>query len=550
VDGIVWHRGDEGPHRQNSTGLRLQPGTVTLLMGPNGAGKTTLLEKLAGLRPPEKLNITYGTEPLWIERKLGKPKLNVKALRSYSYACQLPEEGLFARSVADEMEYSLRPFNLPAPAKEQFKKSALSSVGWNEAWLSRDPYLMSGGERRRAALSALFATPASWILLDEPTAGLDGAGHDRVAQHIRKLKSQNTGVLLVSHDSDWALPLADQVLLLNPEGSLKLCSSEQLLACPEWLEETGMQIPEWLQTAHLLWGKGIPAMQVWKPAEAARALSANAIAAAPGPGAAGQRQAAAAVTRKRPTERVVFSRVLRFDPRAVWLSYMLLSIGMFAQTAWLGIAAGAIVTASLLAAGRISLRRWRALIQNFVIFAMMVSGFLAIDWGGDHGYFNMESFLATLFSFARTMLVLLLGLGMAIVMTPLSLRKSLGQILTFKGKMPAFAQKLVLTVTLMIRFVPVLLREWERYTRIFLARGKQISRTPAASIRRLRDVSLPFLLSLFRLGDEVVLALESRGVGMRATPNNGERLRWQLRDSSLAAGSFLLAGALWWFAKR
>ncbi|KIL35691.1 hypothetical protein SD71_12415 [Cohnella kolymensis] len=549
VDGIVWYRGEEGKESRRSSGLRLRPGTVTLLMGANGAGKTTLLEKLAGLRPPEKLKITYGNEPLWVERRVGKPKLSAMAMRSYSYACQSPEEGLFSRSVADELDYSLRPFHLPAAVTQQYKNTALSSVGWDDAWLKRDPYLMSGGERRRAALAALFAAPAAWVLLDEPTAGLDGTGHDRVAQHLTKLKSENTGILLVSHDSDWALPLSDQVMLLHPDGSLRLCSSEQLLAHPEWLEETGMQVPEWLRIAHALYRNGVAATQLWKPAEAAQAIAANRGAAAPVGRETRQLEVIGGAARKHVTEKEGSSLVRRFDPRAIWLAYMLLSAGMFAQTTWIGIAAGSVVTVSLLVTGRISLHRWRGMIQSYVIFAMMVSGFLAIGRGGGSGYFNMESFLGTLFSFSRTMLVLLLGIAMAIAMTPLSLRRSLVQLLSFKGRMPAFAQKLVLTVTLMIRFVPVLLREWERFSRIFLARGKQVSRTPAASARRLRDVSLPFLLSLFRLGDEVVVALESRGVGMRAAPIHAESLQWRLRDSILTAGSLVLTAALWWFGK-
>lgn len=550
IDGISWHVGGEGERHQYCSGLKLEPGTVTLLMGPNGAGKTTLLEKLAGLRPPEGLNIVYGTEPLWIERKIGKPRLNVKALRSYSYACQSPEEGLFARTVADELEYSLRPYRQTAANKEQSIQTALRSVGWNQSWLTRDPYLMSGGERRRAALSAVFATPASWLLLDEPTAGLDGSGHEKVAQRISELKAQNSGIVLVSHDSDWALPLADQVMMLSPEGSLKICSREALLAHPEWLEETGMSVPQWLRTAHLLWRNGIPSEKIWNPAEAAHALAKSSSLTLTNQTSTASRKMISLKNRQPAAARPLLSPLLRFDPRSVWLAYMLLSAGMFAQSSWIGIAAGAIVTITLLAVGRISLLRWRGVIRNFVVFSLLVAGLLAVGEDEGGGLFDATTFLGALIPFARTLLVMLLGLGIAIVMTPLSLRRSLDQLLSVNGKTPAIAQKVILTVTLIIRFVPVLLRQWERFVRIFLARGKEISRSPLAAVRRLRDVTLPFLLSLFRLADEVVLALESRGVGEHATPTRGERLRWEWRDSILVLGSLLLAGGLWWFSKK
>ncbi len=122
--------------------------------------------------------------------------------------------------------------------------------------------------------------------------------------------------------------------------------------------------------------------------------------------------------------------------------------------------------------------------------------------------------------------------------------------LTFNGKTAKWAQQLILTVTLMMRFIPVLLDLWERFVRIFLARGKSISRNPVAIGRRLRGVSLPFLLALFRLGDEVTLALESRGVGFSGRPTPGPRLRWRKRDYFFTCGALALAIGLWGFANR
>jgi energy-coupling factor transport system ATP-binding protein len=99
----------------------------------------------------------------------------------------------------------------------------------------------------------------------------------------------------------------------------------------------------------------------------------------------------------------------------------------------------------------------------------------------------------------------------------------------------------VLAVTLTVRFVPVLLNEWVRFRRIVLARGKDTGRTPRAAVRRLREMSIPLLLSLFRLADEVALALESRGVRKEVRPTRGSRLRWRPQDTLLVAGAAVLA---------
>lgn len=550
IDGIVW-RAAEGEARPD--GLRLAPGTVSLLMGRNGAGKSTLLEKLAGLRPPETLKIYYGEQPLWLENQFGRRRLNEKALHCYGYACQAPEQGLFARSVADELAYSLRPYRLETAERQARVTHALAAVGWDGTWLDRDPYLMSGGERRRAALAAVFATPADWVLLDEPTAGLDGAGHAQLAEQIGRLKASGTGVVLVSHDSDWAMPLADSIMILDGDGSIRQCGRDELLDRPEWLEEAGTSVPLWLETAHSLLRSGVPAQLLWEPSTAAAAASAVA-ATVDGPdrapaasGAAGhvEQQSTAQASGSRSASLRKPHRLTAFDPRSVWLAYIVLSVGIFAQKSWSGLLLGGITAVVLLAAGRISLWRWRGLIVNFAVFSLVASAFFAVGAGNGGILFDVEGFTGTLFSFARTMVVMLLGLGLPLVMTPLSLRRALEQLLSFKGKTPAVAQRFILTVTLMMRFVPVLLQEWERFQRIFLARGKQTA-ARMQTIRRLRDASIPFLLALFRLGDEVALALESRGVSEHKRPTRTSRLRWRGVDYALVGGAALWALILWW----
>ncbi|MBP1990000.1 ATP-binding cassette domain-containing protein [Paenibacillus eucommiae] len=563
LEGLSLHSDDgagDGRKEQNSS-IQLEPGTITVLMGPNGAGKTTLLEKLAGLRNPEELHIAYGAEPLWHHRKFRKPRLNLEALRSYSYSSQSPEDGLFARSVSDELVYSLRAYGWIGEERDARISTTLEAVGWDGSWLSRDPFLMSGGERRRTALASAFVTPSAWLLLDEPTAGLDGAGHERVAQRLKELKKEGTGIVLVSHDSDWALPLADSVLLLSAEGKMRLSSCEEIIEHPEWLEEAGMWVPQWLRMAHLLRKNGIPAERLWNPKQAALEIQkidgfidgTEGLLRNEAEGDHEQARQQFQKSKKQSKKRNKNSskhRMSGFDPRSVWLAYLALSAGMFAQGSWIGLGVGAIVTLLLLTAGNISLRRWHGVIFSFAFFMITASALSAIGSRGGSGFLDMEAFAGTLFSFSRTMLVLLLGLAIPLVMSPLSLRRSLEQLLSIKGKTPEFARRIILTVALMMRFVPVLLSEWERYTRIFLARGKELSRTPRALIGRLRDISLPFLLSLFRLGDEVALALESRGVRRHVQPSRGSKLHWQWRDSALVLGALLFAVGFMWFSRQ
>ncbi|XID95012.1 ATP-binding cassette domain-containing protein [Paenibacillaceae bacterium WGS1546] len=541
LDGIRWRRwsGAGGDTEERENGLTLDAGKITLLMGPNGAGKTTLLEKIAGLRPPERLRVAFGAEEMWPRSRRGKPRLSGGALLHYGYAPQSPEDGLFARTVREELAYSARPYGIGADAV------AADSVGWDAEWLDRDPYRLSGGERRRTALAAAFATPAPWLLLDEPTAGLDGAGHERIALELRRLRDEGRGILLVSHDADWALPLADRVLLLAMDGSATLLDPEALIRDPGLLAGAGMSVPDWLGAAHRLWKHGVPADALWKPEGAAAAWPAAARAAA-----SEEKTAAPKLTaRHRERPKPVKHRLAGFDPRSVWLAYVLVSAGLYLLKDWSGLLVGAGIVAVLLGAARVSLRRWRGLLLNYGIFSVGTSAIFA--WGaGESAWIDGAAFLEALSMFGRTMLILLLGLAIPLVMSPLSLRSSLEQLVSRKGKTPAWAQRAILTVTLIMRFVPVLLELWERFTKIIRARGKSVSRRPAALLRRLRDVSIPFLLALFRLGDEVALALESRGVGGPVAPTRSRTMRWRGRDYGLAAGALALAIGLWGIAGR
>jgi energy-coupling factor transport system ATP-binding protein len=596
--------GDEGGT------IRLKPGTLTLILGMNGAGKTVLLEKIAGLRDPEGMCVRYGGQPLWRKRRLfpGR-RLRAELLPVYGMAAQSPEQALLERTVEREIEYSLRPYRrtgvlnraggkeaataadkavaadeadasnrtnaLDAAGAADAVDAALSAVGWDRSWLGRDPFRMSGGERRRAALAALLATPAHWLLLDEPTAGLDREGHVQLGAHLKMLKREGRGIVLVSHDTDWALPLADLVLLLRPDGQLIRLRPEELLDCPKLLESAGLAAPVWLRLAgRIRRSAGLAPETLWdperaaaewdggrggvRPASAGKEAGGDRVNAVPdggaparsrvsGPFGTGEPAAERATNTRHSRTSAPRHRLSGFDPRAVWLSYALLSFGWFTLTTRAGIALGLIGSLILLAAFRIPIRRWRGWIAGYVVFGLLFAAVAAARpaWNAAPPlHWDPAVFAGVLTPFVRSLPALLLGLGLPLVMTPLALRQALGALIPRGAKAQEIGQRIVLAVTLTVRFVPVLLGEWERFRRVQLARGKEAGRTPAAMFRRLRGTAIPLLLSLFRLADDTALALESRGVRKGVRPARSASRSWQWRDAALIAGAVLLAAML------
>ncbi|NBD23377.1 ATP-binding cassette domain-containing protein [Paenibacillus glycinis] len=654
--------GDGGPASEASIAngsLQLRGGTITVLVGANGSGKTRFMEMVAGLRPPEGMAVSFGDAALrqGTRRSLRRGgKLNPKALLAYAYSCQSPEEQLFMRSVEEELRYSLRPYALPQPELGRRISAALAAVNWDASWLGRDPYAMSGGERRRTALACLFAPPASWLLLDEPTAGLDAEGHALLGDKLRRCADEGQGVLLISHESDWAFELADRILLMHPDGSLRSCDKSELLANPNWLAEAGMDMPDWFGIAALSARFGVSSEAVWNPVELAEAIAvlspqerplaftstaascvringvsdqqrrlAGTSAAAsdvplegrsnkerpivdittaasdmPSVGPSSKERATAETTtaasdvpsvglssKERPpantstaTESVTMmtgtastrmpesrtaaspvpvrtpfalragasrpSPIARFDARAVWLTYILLSTAILQLSGWPTIGIAAIMVAAAIGFGRIPLRRWRGAINAIATFTVAISLFAGFGHGGDgDGFWDGSASLASLESLARPLLVMLLGFGLPVAVTPLRLRRSLEQLFVRFGRIPLWGTKLLLIITLLLRFVPVLLAEWERFARIAAARGKQPGSAWRGGIRRIRETALPFMLSLFRLGDGVTDALESRGVGAQAHPTVLVTEVWKPRDTLLVIAGAAAVALLW-----
>ncbi|MFC4101802.1 ATP-binding cassette domain-containing protein [Paenibacillus xanthanilyticus] len=548
----------------NAGGLRLNPGTITVLIGPNGAGKSFLLESIAGLRPESEIAAAFGDDPIWTTK--GRRRLlNRAALMKYGYASQSPEEQLIARTVKDELDYALKPYGLSASTIRARTDEALNTVGWDESWLDREPQHMSGGERRRAALACLFAVPAPWLLLDEPTAGLDAAAHVDLARALKQRSAEGQGIVLISHDTDWAIPLADQVLLMGRDRSIRQCAPERLLDHPEWFSECGMAIPEWLNVLGGLRRLGVE-VSVGATAEYTAGAASAALKNLSGPAAGfmeiGQEApafrypsarletshlseaSAAAIHTTREDERAK-SRLTAFDPRSVWLGYVLLSTAILLQKSWPGIAASAAITAVAIVVGRIPLRRWQGAIKAMATFSVTAALVAGLEGGGYGLTWELDGFLASLQSLARPMLVMLLGFGLPIVITPLRLRRALEQTLAVRGQVPRVGQTVILTVTLLLRFVPVLLAEWQRFAKQSLARGK----TARFSLRKLpgqlREFVMPFMLALFRIAEQAASALESRGVGRRPYPRVRRTLRWRWKDFALTASCLVLLLLFW-----
>ncbi len=183
----------------------LAPSSATVLTGANGAGKSTLLRILAGLEPAERAEITI--DGVRCDLRDYPPALREKIV----YVHQHPV--MFSMSVFENVAYGLRRRGLRGAALTAPVEAALAWAGIAH-WSARSPQGLSGGEKQRVALARAQVLQPKLLLLDEPTANLDGAAREQVIRLIPQLRAAGQSVLIVCHDRDLiAIPGVSRVKL-------------------------------------------------------------------------------------------------------------------------------------------------------------------------------------------------------------------------------------------------------------------------------------------------------------------------------------------------
>ncbi|HEX9172583.1 MAG TPA: energy-coupling factor ABC transporter ATP-binding protein [Telluria sp.] len=171
----------------------LDAATAYVLTGVNGAGKSTLLRVLAGLEQAEVANAAFEGRPIALQPY-------PKALRdAIVYVHQHPI--MFSTSVAHNIGYGLLARGEP---KAKVAKAVDAAMAWAgvERLRDTDPSRLSGGEKQRVALARAWVLQPKLLLLDEPTANLDGAAREQVIALIPKLVAAGSSVVMACHDRD------------------------------------------------------------------------------------------------------------------------------------------------------------------------------------------------------------------------------------------------------------------------------------------------------------------------------------------------------------
>lgn len=233
----------------------IEDGSCVAIIGVTGSGKSTLVQHFNGLLRPTSGRVVVNAIDVGA-RGADLAKLR----RLVGLVFQSPETQLFASTVFEEVAFGPRQVGMGEAKVARVVEEALRVVGLpSEVFGQRDPFSLSGGQMRRVALAGVLAMEPSILILDEPTAGLDGVGRAELYRFLDRLRAERqTTILLVTHDMSEVTLLAERVLVLH-QGRLALDGSpRELFRQGHVLAEWGLDVPALSQVGALLRKRGFP----------------------------------------------------------------------------------------------------------------------------------------------------------------------------------------------------------------------------------------------------------------------------------------------------
>ena len=230
------------------------------IIGPTGSGKTTLIEHLNGLLIPTKgsvefdYSITKYNKKTKSEKIINKTKVikkswkkikNINEIRRLvGIVFQFSEYQLFEETVEKDIIFG--PINMGISKEEALKiaKESIVKVGLDVSFLNKNPFELSGGQKRRVAIAGILSMKPKILIFDEPTAGLDPEGSYEILKLFDQLSQEGTTIIIVTHDLDHVLEHTKRTIFIRKGKIIKDGPTLDILSDEKLLIENKMSIPK------------------------------------------------------------------------------------------------------------------------------------------------------------------------------------------------------------------------------------------------------------------------------------------------------------------
>ncbi|MHA1606913.1 MAG: energy-coupling factor ABC transporter ATP-binding protein [Candidatus Freyarchaeota archaeon] len=242
----VWYSYVEGHYVLKEISFSISKGELVCIMGANGAGKTTLIKIISGLLKPTRGKVFLdGVDVGRIPREAIVRKIGV--------VFQNPDHQIFSETVEGEVSFALKNVRLDEREIKEKVKEALYELGI-EKYRFTSPLTLSEGERKLVTLASVIALDPEIIMLDEPTAGQDGANKRKIQGIIRKMVAEGRTVIVVTHDVEFCAELLPRVMVMAKGRLVADGDARDILTNFEILREARLKPPVMVELAKKLDG--------------------------------------------------------------------------------------------------------------------------------------------------------------------------------------------------------------------------------------------------------------------------------------------------------
>ena len=256
IEELSYYHGKDTPYEikaLDGIDLEIQKGTITGLIGHTGSGKSTLVQMFNGILKPHHGRVLLDGADIW-----SKPKDIRKIRFRVGLVMQYPEYQLFEETIYKDIAYGPKNMGLGDSEIDKRVREAAEFVGLESDLLSKSPFDLSGGQKRRAAIAGIIAMRPDILILDEPAAGLDPRGRDSIFSNIVEYqRSSGNTVIIVSHSMEDMARYCDRLIVMS-KGSIVLNGDcREVFEHSQMLENVGLDIPQITKLTLMLKEKGI-----------------------------------------------------------------------------------------------------------------------------------------------------------------------------------------------------------------------------------------------------------------------------------------------------
>lgn len=239
----------------NDVSVSIEKGEILAIIGHTGSGKSTLVQHLNGLLKPSSGKVTI--DDIDISGRGGEAK---KARQQVGMVFQYPEHQIFAETVYEDIAFGPRNRGFSEEEIDKQVHEAMAFVGLDfDTFAKRSPFQLSGGQMRRVAIAGVVAMNPDYLVLDEPSAGLDPRSRNAVFKEILALhKERGIAIVLVTHSMEEAAKYANRMLVIN-KGKILFDGkpAEIFSQHKDELVAVGMDEPQVYKLSALLRSKGL-----------------------------------------------------------------------------------------------------------------------------------------------------------------------------------------------------------------------------------------------------------------------------------------------------